>query len=154
MRRTSLILLIILMVMLLVLAGLAGAPVGVIPGARAQYATDGQYGAGGQYAAPSESGQYAGPSGSTQSGAAPSSSCEQDALNALSSPNLGSNASTDNHKLLEQYVKCGGTISALPQESFNTLLMQGVIELDVVNSRSGFVACPSGDKSHCSDIPG
>jgi hypothetical protein len=144
-RRTSLILVIILMVMLLVLAGLAGAPVGVIPGARAQYATDGQYGAGGQYAAPS---------GSTQSGAAPNSSCEQDALNALSSPNLGSNTSTDNHKLLEQYVKCGGTISALPQESFNTLLMQGVIELDVVNSSSGFVGCPSGDKSHCSDIPG
>jgi hypothetical protein len=132
------------MVTLLVLAGLAGAPDSVISNAGAQYASDGQYGAGGQYAS---DGQYA---TDAQYGTTPS--CEQTALDALSSPDLESNSAKDNRKLLSELVKCGGTISSLPQESFNTLLMQGNIELDVVGSN--MFACPAGDKRHCSPASG
>ena len=95
--------------------------------------------------------------GSAQSGVAPNTdrsdgapNCEQDALDALSSPDLASNSPQDNAKLLSQFVKCGGTIASLPQASFETLLREGVIELDIVGS--GSVACPRGDKTHCSAV--
>lgn len=141
-QRISLLLSVALVVMLLALAaGLAWAPAMVIPNAKAQYATNDQYGAGEQYSA---GGQYA-----PESETVPS--CEQDALNALSSPTLESNSQAANRKLLSEFVKCGGTIASLPQASFTTLLRQGNIELDVVGS--GWVACPRGDKTHCSAEP-
>jgi hypothetical protein len=138
-RRISLLLSDALVVMLLAIAGLAEAPATVIPNALAQYGAGQQYSAGGEYA----------PSSADQYGTVPT--CEQEALNALSSPNLESNSQTANRKLLSEFVKCGGTIASLPQESFTTLLRQGNIELDVVGS--GWVACPRGDKTHCSSEP-
>ncbi len=147
MRRISLMISVALVVMLLAIVGLVEAPATVIPSALAQYGAGQQYSAGGQYT-PSSGTQYA-PSSADQYGTVPT--CEQDALNALSSPNLESNSQTANRKLLSEFVKCGGTISSLSQESFSALLRQGNIELDVVGS--GWVACPRGDKTHCSPEP-
>ena len=99
---------------------------------------------------PSDNGQDAA-NGGAQPNAAPD--CDQNALlDALSSADLASNGAQDNSKLLSQFVGCGGTIAQLPQQAFNTLLMQGTIELDIVGS--GGVACPRGDKSHCSPVAG
>jgi hypothetical protein len=90
---------------------------------------------------------------SSQPAVAPT--CDQQAtLNALSSPDLASRSSEDNGKLLSQFLECGGTLADLPQEVFDTLFMQGVIELDIVDSSSGMIACPVGDRSACIDIPG
>jgi uncharacterized membrane protein len=127
----------------------AGAPDSLVPGAQAQYTANGQYGAGGQYAP--YHGQY-GAGGQYGSGGSGSSapSCEQEALNALSSPNLGSNGQAENRKLLRQYIRCGGTIASLPQDVFNTLRAQGVIGVQVVNGVMR--ACPSGDEEHCSAL--
>lgn len=126
---------------------LAGAPDSVVPGAQAQYTANGQYGAGEQYAP--YYGQY-GAGGQYGGGGGSAPSCEQEALNALSSPNLGSNGQGENRKLLRQYIRCGGTIASLPQNVFNTLRAQGVIGIQVVNGVMR--ACPSGDEEHCSAL--
>lgn len=137
MRYMSLTLSVALMVMLLTLAGLAGAPAIVIPAAQAQYADNGQYGTG-QYA-PSNSGQSVTPT-----------SCQQEALNALNVPSLRSSSAASNLGLLEQYIKCGGTIASLPQNIFNTLMSQGVITISVVDNSTN--ACPKGDPTNCSSV--
>ena len=130
MRRISLVLSVVMAVMM-VFSGLAGATDGVTPGGDAQDSADG----GGQPAV------------------APTCD-QQDTLSALSSPDLASRSPQDNGKLLSQFLECGGTLADLPQEAFDTLLMQGVIELVIVDSSSGMIACPVGDRSACIDIPG
>jgi hypothetical protein len=78
---------------------------------------------------------------------------QQGTLEALSSPELAGRSAEDNGKLLSRFLECGGTIASLPEGSFATLLMQGVIELRVVEG-SGMIACAATGEGGCSDIPG
>jgi hypothetical protein len=118
---------------------------GDVTNAYAQYATDGQYPAQGQYGAIP---QYA--SDGQYQAATPS--CQQNALDALSRPGLRTNSQATNLQHLSRYIQCGGTISSLPKGIFDTLVVQGVITLNRVNDST--FACPNGDSANCSDITG
>lgn len=148
MQRKSSLIFSVCVLMVMVLPAVFAAALGVTRSASAQYNDALQYGAAApQYGAAAP--QYA---SDGQYGAATTPSCEQSALDALSSPTLGSNSAQDNRKLLSEFVKCGGEIASLPQASFNALLRQGNIELEV--ARNGTFACPRGDRTNCSAVPG
>lgn len=143
-RPISLVFSVALVVTPLVLAVLAGAPDGLISDARAQYASDGQYGSAPQYDAAEGSAQPGVAPGNDQSGVAPS--CAQDALNSL-----GGSGPNKNAKLLVQYIKCGGTIASLPQNVFDTLKAQNILITRFINGVS--YACPNGgDQAYCSAV--